>query len=155
MQVKQINLHNLMSSAEFKKKVDYIRGVGEQRLYEAIWDNVYANYDPIEYERTYQLLNSVTSSYKMGNNSFEIRVFCDPEKMHHIANKPYGMPVYVPVLTDDGHTQKGFEGTNDMYHDYPKRDFLNIAIKKIEQELQQMLITAIITVTASRNRKAY
>jgi len=97
MQVQQINLHNLMSSTEFQKKVNYIRGIGEQRLYEAIWDNLYMSYSPKYYERTYQLLNSVSSSVKFNTTSFEIKVFCDSEKMDHFSVVD-GQPTYVGGL---------------------------------------------------------
>jgi len=153
MQTKPISLHNLMSSAEFKKKVDYIRGIGEQRLYEAIWDNVYMVYTPQYYTRTYELLNSVSSSVEYGTTSIKINVFCDSNKMNHFAHKPYGTPVYVPVLLDGGHTQEGYEGTRDMYHDYPATNFLNDAIKQIEKDLSKMLANVIIT--AFRPSKAY
>jgi len=149
----QINLQKILSSPNMQRQINTIKHMGELRLTEAIWDNVYTKYKPEEYIRTYELLHSVSSSFKITGDTIEIKVFCDPDKMHHIANKPYGMPVFVPVLLDGGHTQDGYEGTNDMYHDYPKRDFLNKAIKQIENDMQQSLVTAIVT--AIRTKKAY
>lgn len=149
----QIDLKKILSSAEMLKQINVIRGIGEHRLREAIWDTVYASYSPKEYRRTFELLNSVSSEFKIDNNKVEIYVFCDSDKMNHFANKPYGMSVYVPVLLDSGHIQKGYEGTNDMYHDYPKRDFLNEAIEEIQKDMNKVLLKFIVR--AIRSKKAY
>jgi len=144
MQVKQMSLHNLMSSAEFKKKVDYIRGVGEQRLYEAIWDNLYMSYTPKYYERTYQLLNSVSSSVKFNTTSFEIKVFCDSEKMNHFSVVD-GQPTGVAPLMNYGFSWNGWEGTTpDYFHNRPESKFLETAMKKIQGDMQKMLLDAVV-----------
>ena len=144
MQVKQMSLHNLMSSAEFKKKVDYIRGVGEQRLYEAIWDNLYMSYSPKYYERTYQLLNSVSSSVKFNTTSFEIKVFCDSEKMDHFSVVD-GQPTYVAPLMNYGYSWNGWESTTpDYFHNRPESKFLEKAMEKIQGDMQKMLLDAVV-----------
>ena len=145
MQVKQMSLHNLMSSVEFKKKVDYIRGVGEQRLYEAIWDNVYMTYNPKYYERTYQLLNSVSSSVKFNTTSFEIKVFCDSEKMDHFSVVD-GQPTYVGGLMNYGYSWNGWESQDppDYFHNRPESKFLEKAMEKIQGDMQKMLLDAVV-----------
>jgi len=145
MQVNQINLHNLMSSAEFKKKVDYIRGVGEQRLYEAIWDNIYATYTPQYYTRTYELLNSVSSSVKYNTTSVEIKVFCDSEKMNHFSVVD-GQPTYVAPLMNYGFSWNGWEDQSppDYFHNRPESKFIEKAIEKIQSDMQKMLLDAVV-----------
>jgi len=144
MQVQQINLHNLMSSTEFQKKVNYIRGIGEQRLYEAIWDNLYMSYSPKYYERTYQLLNSVSSSVKFNTTSFEIKVFCDSEKMDHFSVVD-GQPTYVGGLMNYGFSWNGWEDTTpDYFHNRPESKFLETAMKKIQGDMQKMLLEAVV-----------
>lgn len=152
MQVKQISLHNLLSSADFKKKVDHIRGVGEQRLYEAIWDNLYATYTPQYYTRTYELLNSVSSSVEYGVTSVKIKVFCDQNKMNHFSVVD-DKPTYIGWLINDGFSWDGWEGTNDYFHDRPPSNFLEKAIKDIESDMQKMLLNAIVV--AFNNGKRY
>jgi len=151
MQVKQINLHSLMSSVEFKKKVDYIRGVGEQRLYEAIWDNVYAVYTPQYYIRTYELLNSVSSSVEYGNSSIKIKVFCDSEKMNHFSVVD-GLSTYVAPLIDYGFSWYGWEDTTpDYFHNRPESKFLEKAMEQIQNDMQKMLLEAVIIAFNSNN----
>jgi hypothetical protein len=154
MQVKPINLNNLMSSAEFKKKVDYIRGVGEQRLFEAIWDNVYATYTPQYYTRTHELLNSVTSSVEYTSKSIIIKVFCDQTKMNHYSVID-GLPTYVGWLINDGFSWEGWEDQSppDYFHNRPPSNFLEKAIKEIQQDMQKMLLDAIVV--AFNNGKRY
>lgn len=154
MQVKQISLHNLMSSAEFKKKVDYIRGVGEQRLYEAIWDNVYMTYTPKYYIRQYELLNSVSSSVKYNTTSIEIEVFCDQNKMNHYSVVD-GKSTYVGWLTNDGFSWDGWEDQSppDYFHNRPESKFLEKAIKDIKTDMQKMLLDAVVF--AFNNGKRY
>jgi len=134
-----------MSSVEFKKKVDYIRGVGEQRLYEAIWDNVYMTYNPKYYERTYQLLNSVSSSVKFNTTSFEIKVFCDSEKMDHFSVVD-GQPTYVGGLMNYGYSWNGWESQDppDYFHNRPESKFLEKAMEKIQGDMQKMLLDAVV-----------
>ena len=139
-----MSLHNLMSSVEFKKKVDYIRGVGEQRLYEAIWDNVYATYTPKYYIRQYELLNSVSSSVKYNTTSVEIKVFCDSEKMNHFSLVD-GQPINVAPLINYGFSWNGWEDTSyDYFHNRPESKFLEKAIEKIQGDMQKMLLDAVV-----------
>jgi len=144
MQTKPISLHNLMSSVEFKKKVDSIRGIGEQRLYEAIWDNVYMVYTPKYYTRTYELLNSVSSSVEYGTTSIKIKVFCDSSKMNHFSVVDW-QQTYVAPLINYGFSWNGWEDTPyDYFHNRPESKFLEKAIEKIQNDMQKMLLDAVV-----------
>ena len=100
----QINLQKILSSPNMQRQINTIRHMGELRLTEAIWDEVYAKYTPTEYQRTYELLHSVSSSFKVTGDTIEIKVFCDPDKMHHFSVVDRES-TYIPALINYGFYQ--------------------------------------------------
>lgn len=140
----KFDMKKLLSSADMQKQINNIRCIGELRLTEAIWDNVYAVFTPRYYIRTYELLNSVSSSFKIIGDQIEIKVFCDPEKMNHtsiIDNKP----TYVAPLINYGFSWYGEEDSYlDYFHNRPASHFLEKAMEQIQRDMQEMLISAVV-----------
>lgn len=141
-----ISLKNLLLSADMQKQIDIIRGIGEHRLREAIWDNVYMTYTPKEYERTYQLLNAVSSDFTINGDIVEIKVFLDPTKMNHYSVID-GQSTYVPPLINYGFSWSGWEDQNppDYFHNRPESLFLEKAMKEIQNDMKKSLLNAIVT----------
>lgn len=146
----KFNLKQIISSPELQKKINNIRKIGELRLIEAIWDNVYAKYKPTDYRRTYELLHSVTSTFKVSENAFDgnidviIKVFCDPEKMNHKGLDDN--PTYIPSLINYGFSWYEWEGEPvDYFHVRPESKFLEDFIDQLNKDLQGMMLDAVIT----------
>jgi hypothetical protein len=144
MAFSQFDLKKILSSADMQNQINLIRRMGELRLTEAIWDNVYASYKPKEYVRQYELLNSVTSTFEIHDDSVEIKVFCDPEKMNHFSVVD-GQPTYVPPLVNYGFSRSGWEETEpDYFHNRPPSYFLEDAMKEIQNDMHKALLNAVV-----------
>lgn len=67
---------------------------------------VYDAYSPIEYSRTYELLNSITIKVEKSKASQTIvSVYCDSTKMNHTSWSSGHPKVYVPTYVNDGKTR--------------------------------------------------
>lgn len=144
MAFSNFDLKKVISSADFMKQVNLIRHMGELRLTEAIWDNIYASYSPKYYTRQYELLNSVSSSFKIDGDSVEIKVFCDHNKMHHFSIVD-GQSTYIPPLLNYGYSWYGWEDqTPDYFHNRPESKFLEKAMEEIQKDMHKALINAVI-----------
>ncbi len=87
-----------------------------------VMKDVYNAYTPKEYERTYELLDSI--SFKViGNNGgkIQIEVYFDPDKMSHttiLGDGSLGLEagdnVYIPRWVDEGHTWRSGERYNSV-----------------------------------------
>jgi len=141
----QFDLQKLVSSnSNMQRQITSIRRMGELRLTEAIWDEVYATYKPQEYSRTYELLHSVSSSFKVTGDTIEIKVFCDPNKMHHFSVVD-GQSTYVPALINYGFSWHGMEDSYpDYFHNRPESKFLEKAIEQIQKDMNSALISAVV-----------
>jgi hypothetical protein len=144
MAFSNINLKKILSSTEFQKQIDIIRGIGEHRLREAIWDNIYMTYTPKEYKRTYELLNAVSSYYKIIGDTIEIKVYLDPDKMNHFSIVD-NQPTYVPPLLNYGFSWSGWEdSTPDYFHNRPESLFLEKAMEEIQNDMQKAVLNAVV-----------
>jgi len=140
----QIDLKKILTSTNMQRQINTIRHMGELRLTEAIWDNVYSTYKPMEYLRSYELLHSVSSSFKITGDTIEIKVFCDPDKMHHFSVVD-GEPTYIPSLINYGFSWHGMESsTPDYFHNRPESKFLEKAIDQIQKDMNSALVNAVI-----------
>jgi len=139
----QIDLQKILSSPNMQRQINTIRHMGELRLTEAIWDNVYSAHKT-DYERTYELLHSVSSSFKITGDTIEIKVFCDPDKMHHYSLVD-GEPTYIPALINYGFSWHGMESyPQDYFHNRPDSKFLEKAIEQIQQDMNSALVNAVV-----------
>lgn len=115
----------------------------EESLRAAILEAVYQSYIPVTggYERTNQLLNSISSKIDTNGN---IMVYVDTDKLNYISNDGENVSEKVPWWIEQGHTQKGFEGLGDQYRDYEARSFLELAESIIKSKFGNSVITQII-----------
>lgn len=77
------------------------------KLSEYIFKRVYNAYEPIEYQRQFELLNSVSIKVepvkKMSKGyKYQVKVYCDYSKMNH--TNWAGKKVYVATFVNDGST---------------------------------------------------
>ena len=140
----QIDLQKIISSPNMQRQINTIRHMGELRLTEAIWDNVYTKYKPEEYIRTYELLHSVSSSFKITGDTIEIKVYCDEKKMNHYSVVD-GRTTYIPPLINYGFSWHGQESsTVDYFHNRPESQFLEKAIDQIQKDMNIALVNAMV-----------
>lgn len=75
--------------------------------------NIYSTYSPKDYDRTFELLDSITFKINKGSigGSTEVEIYFDPNKMNHfsIAGQSssgisVGDRVYIPKWVDEGDT---------------------------------------------------
>lgn len=92
---------------------------------------VYEAYEPVEYERTYQLIDNV--DYKIdGNNLY---IFINTGNMHYTsAVDGRNVTKLVPWLIDHTGHMDG-TGIRNMYHYYSERKFLEETAKEIKRRL--------------------
>lgn len=139
----QINLQQIINSPHMQRQINTIRHMGELRLTEAIWDNVYSAHKT-DYKRTYELLHSVSSSFKITGDTIEIKVFCDPDKMNHYSLVD-GRQAYIPALINYGFSWHGMESyTEDYFHSRPSSKFLEKAMEQIQNDINSALISAVV-----------
>lgn len=138
------DMKKLLSSDDMQRQINNIRKIGELRLTEAIWDNVYTAYKPEYYRRSYELLHSVSSSVKIYGDSVEIKIYCDPEKMNHYSVVD-GLPTMVAPLVNYGFSWHGYEDTEyDYFHNRPESKFLEDAMIQIQKDMNEMLVNAVV-----------
>lgn len=115
---------------EKKKILLSIQDDCKELLEDAIQTEVYDAYDPIEYERTYALNNSVNSHI---NTDDELYVFTDTnEGLYYSAVDGRDVSVAVPHFVNSGHTDN--TGINNQYHNYEGRNFLEKAKELIDKK---------------------
>lgn len=120
----------------------------QKRLKEIIWRNVYMRYSPVLYDRTYQLYNSVTLSpiTISPTGLVEFSIYLDNKKMNHTSvysGSQYwkGKKINVSYLVNDGHFHK--KKYLPWFHQYPGANFIEDAIKIIEQDIRARVKDAI------------
>ena len=137
------NLDNF--SLELKKqiiiKLESLKDKYLNILREKVIENVYLNYTPKEYQRTYSLVNSLTAELKINGNNLMLNIFFDPAKLTH-TSVVTGEKVYIPPLLDEGHFQSGYS-TVDYFHNYPATNFISDAIEEIKNDLNAELLNIV------------
>ncbi len=127
-----------------KKRLEVLKQLVLEDFKKAVWINVYVKYDPKVYERTYNLINSLTvSEVKQEGNFIYFDITFDRSKLTHYSvvsgtNVYNGQEIYIPSLIDEGHKQKGYDEI-DYFHNYPVRNFMKEAIYFIKSDLNKVL----------------
>jgi hypothetical protein len=108
--------------------------------------NVYAEYQPRKYVRTYQLLNAITlSDIKIINTSegteVEFEVYFDSAKMHHtsvVSKTEYwkGQRINVPYFINYGHHHPT-KLEPAMFNQYPARHFIEDMMKEFKKKVEE------------------
>ena len=146
-----IDLQKILTSTNMQRQITSIRRMSELRLKEAIWENVYSQYTPVQYTRTYELLNSVSSSFNITGDTIEIKIYCDANKMHHFSVVD-GQSTYIPPLINYGFSWHGMESSEiDYFHNRPESKFLETAINQIQSDMNTALVNAVVTAINSNN----
>jgi hypothetical protein len=123
---------------KLKLRLNIIKELCKEDLKNAVYTNVYMFRTPIEYERTFSLLNSISvSEVETVGNTLSFRLYFDKSKLNHFSVVS-GTHSYVPPLLDEGNTQDGY-GDVDYFHNYPGRDFLTTSLERIKNDLNHTL----------------
>lgn len=137
-----------LNSTVFLAMVKSIEAEATKDLKDAVLKYHYNAYSPKEYERTYQFLNSIRSEINVSGFGIEMKIFFDPKLMNH-KSVVDGGGTFVPPLLYFGHTQSGYEGVGDYFHDYPgNKDWLIETAEKIQLKATmkfKLAITQVIT----------
>jgi len=144
-------ISKMLNSTAFLSMVKDIEAEATQDLRDAVLKYHYQAYNPKEYERTFQFLNSIRSELVVSGFSIEMRIFFDENLMSHksVIDEE---GTYVPPLLYFGHTQFGYEGTNDYFHDYPgDRRWLDETAEKIKQKVNIKFKRAVTTIITNKN----
>ena len=130
--------------------VKNIETEAKQDLKDAVQKFHYDSYSPKEYERTFQFLNSINSEIIVNGFSVELKIFFDPNLMSH-KSVVDGGATFVPPLLYFGHTQSGYEGINDYFHDYPgNKQWLDDTAKIIQQKINLKFKIAVVTILTNK-----
>lgn len=92
---------------------------------------VYNSYTPIEYERNRSLINSITSKIE-GEVGQGIVYFNEGILDHVSAVSGENIGILLPMFLDGGHQDDS--NINNMYHNYPKRDFMQKTVDEINNK---------------------
>jgi len=95
----------------------------EQILRDEIYDSVYMSYHPTQYKRTNQLLNNLDMEFTTDG---ALHLFFNGLDYTSAVDES-DQSDNVPFFINDGHR----DGGTGMYHNYPKRQFLEKAAKRI------------------------
>jgi hypothetical protein len=98
---------------------------------QSISDKVYSAYTPVEYQRTYQLLNNVNSHINKDN---ELYIFSDMTyENYHSAVDGSDVSNFVAGWIEDGHDSNSL--TINEYEHYKPREYLEEAKQLIDNSL--------------------
>ena len=99
------------------------------RLYDVLENDYYDAYDPIQYQRTYQLLESITSNLINGNSA-EIYLNLD-------YNYEYISAEYVANLASQGFHGNESIQTSGRFWEHFKEIYYSQLIPKLKENLKQ------------------
>ena len=148
------NLNNSLSN-NVSIRLEILKEMVKEDLREAVQVNLY-DYRPKEqlvmYKRTNQLIDSITASDVVVTNlgsatEIKFKVYFDSDKMHHtsvVTESEYynGEKINVSFLTDEGHNNPN--GNIPEFDQYDAREFIESAMKRIMEDLDQVIRDAIL-----------
>jgi hypothetical protein len=127
-----------------RQRLNVIKELCKEDLKNAVYTNVYMFRTPVEYERTFSLLESISvSEVKTVGNTLSFRLYFDKSKLDHFSvitgtNTYDGKEIYIPPLLDEGHIQDGYNNV-DYFHNYPNRHFITSSLERIKNDLNYTL----------------
>lgn len=143
-------ISQMLNSSSFQNELNRIQNEAIDELKQSIQDNFYATYEPKEYERTHQFLNSVQGEISISSTGIEINIFLNPALMEHFSVVD-GLNSYVPPLLYYGHQQQGYDVV-DYFHNYPGRtEWFDEAFEKIKNNVVSQVKGVIITAMKPTN----
>ena len=145
------NLNNSLSK-NVSVRLEILKEMAKEDLREAVQVNLYDRRKPELYDRTNQLIDSITASDVVVKNigstaEIEFSVYFDSDKMHHksvVSGTEYynGEKINVSFLTDEGHHNPN--GNIPEFDQYEGREFVESAMKQIMEDLNQVIRGAIL-----------
>jgi len=114
---------------EIKRLLSQVSVACKKILEEEIEALVYNVYEPNTYERTNQLKNSII--YNISEDG-SIHLLFDGQKYESYVDDS-DQSENVPYYINFGHSDS--TGIDNMYHNYPARDFMESAKRRMETEL--------------------
>lgn len=146
-------IDNLLRSSGFQQQLRAIQALAMSDLQQAIQTWVYDIYTPVEYERNYSLLNSITTTdLVVTPTTIEFKVIFDEKILDHSSyggsskyNLRAGQEVgdlLIPWL-NEGFRWDRYQGDYDMFRARPGAGFLEEAIKKIQADVISRVKNAI------------
>jgi hypothetical protein len=124
----------LLTDKEIQKEMNlYIKQIqkrSEEILKEEIQKLVYEAYTPVIYERTYSLLNSVDSKV---TEDGDLLIYINEGDLNYTSVVDgSNQSMNVPFFVNYGHHDD--TGIDNMYHNYPARNFIESAAERISSE---------------------
>jgi calcineurin-like phosphoesterase len=113
---------------EMQKEIRVITKDAEKLLKKNVQSELYDAYTPKVYQRTNELKNAITST--IGFN--EGIAYFDNNLMNHTNAYGDDVGMFVPKWTDMGH--KNNNGVDNMYNNYPARNYVDKTIKQLEEK---------------------
>lgn len=128
-----------------KQRLEVLKKLAVEDFKKAIWINVYARYKPVQYIRTYSMIEAVSvSEVKQVGNSLYFDVYIDKNKLEHFSvvsgtNYYDGQEIYPPALVLEGHKQEGYDEI-DYFRNYPAANFMTEVLAFIKSDLEKTLV---------------
>mgnify|MGYP000847431904 CR=1 FL=1 len=111
-----------------KDYLDEIKGGIMALWQDAINENVYQIYDPVQYQRSFDLLNNLEMHF---DNDGKLIIQTDTDNYYSVVNRK-DVSDLVPIYVNSGHNDSS--PIQNIYHHYPARHFLEKAKEMIENE---------------------
>lgn len=112
---------------EVKNRNEKITKDAELILRKNVQSEVYS-YNPTEYERNRSLINSITSKIE-GEVGQGVVYFNEGVLNHSSTVTKENIGILLPMFLDGGHQDNS--NINNMYHNYPKRNFMQKTVDEI------------------------
>lgn len=142
------NKINVILTKRLRQRLEVIKKLAVEDLRAAVQTNVYDRRQPEFYQRSFQLLESITASdVRLNGNTIEFEIFFDNSKMNHTTlagdTAWNGKKLNVAFLVDQGHyNPKGSIVPGQpipWLDDYPGAEFIQAAIEKIKEDLRDVI----------------
>jgi len=91
-------------------------------------NEVYNSYSPVQYNRTNDLLSSIENVFTLSEGI----IYFNSSAIGHTDNMYNPVGDYTPKWIDMGH--KDSTGIDNMYHNYPARNFIQLTIDELEEK---------------------
>lgn len=113
-----------------QEQISILSNKVRQIFKEVIQSVIYDSYTPTIYERTYQLPNAINIEV----NNDELIVYIDGDLLsYYSAVDRRNVSPAVPYFLESGHSDDS--GIDNMYHNYPSRNYLEEVKNRIVSEL--------------------
>jgi|GEM_PF-3863874 len=114
---------------ELSRQLKEIVEDAEEILRKNVQSEVYNSYNPLKYNRTFDLYTSIEHVFSIDNGI----VYFNANNIGHTNSNNEKVGMYTPKWIDKGHSDS--TGIDNMYHNYnPPRNFIDKTIEELEQK---------------------